>query len=427
MSSEIKKPWSDFLMKRILVVIVLSLTMFFTTGAFAQTEQTAFTFTGSNGNGPYTGLIQDSKGNFYGATVNGGAYGGGGVYKLTRNAKGKWKQTVLYSFSGGTGDGAYPQMPWLAIDKNGHLYGTTSNGGAYGDGIVFELESAKPEWKETILHTFTGGSDGSVPYGSVTLDSDGNVYGTTTTGGDTSLCLTGCGVVFELSPGKKHTWTFNILHTFEQQNVGCGVITDGADPNRTTLAFDSAGDIFGTTSQGGYGCGSWGTVWELSPSGKSWNYSQVYVMGTSGIAGDAYPDAGGVFDKDDNFYFAEGTGNIGELVKANGYTQTLLYQAVSGQDGNSVYDTVSFDSVGNLYWTSQSGFESQGDKGGVYKLSPNGEGSWNYTVLNAFSPDEGTQPFAGVMIDASGNVYGTCSTGGGSGDNGQGTVFEITP
>jgi uncharacterized repeat protein (TIGR03803 family) len=410
--------------KTCLVVSLLLVTV----AAFAQTEQTLFTFDSTDGSGPYTGLIQDSKGNFYGATANGGI-GNGVVYKLAHSAKGKWKQTILYSFTGGTGDGdgSYPQMPWLAIDKDGHLYGTTPNGGAHGHGTVFLLESGKPYWKETILYSFTGGSDGSGPIGGVTLDSDGNVYGTTNTGGDTSLCLTGCGVVFELSPGKKHSWSYTVLHTFEQQNVGCGIITDGANPYRTTLAFDSAGNIFGTTSQGGYGCGSWGTVWELSPSGNDWNYSQVYVMGTSGITGDAYPDAGGVFDSEDNFYFAEGGGNVSELVKANSYGETLLYQGVSGQDGDGVYDTVSFDSAGNLYWTSQSGFEAEGDKGGVYELSPNGDGGWNYTVLNAFSPDEGTQPFAGVMIDAKGNVYGTCQTGGGSGDNGQGTVFEITP
>src|SRR5579862_2834105 len=163
---------------------------------WAQTEQTVLTFTGSNGSGPMTGLIQDAKGHFYGAASNGGANGSGIVYKLTRNARGKWKQTILYQFGAQPGtDGAYPQMPWLAIDKHGALYGTTPSGGAHSRGIVFKLSPGTPYWKETILYSFTGGNDGAQPIGGVTLDAKGNVYGTTTAGGGSQNCGSGCGVV----------------------------------------------------------------------------------------------------------------------------------------------------------------------------------------------------------------------------------------
>ncbi|MFZ3340280.1 MAG: choice-of-anchor tandem repeat GloVer-containing protein [Terriglobales bacterium] len=409
---------------------VIALVFLLAAVASAQTEETALTFTGSNGSGPYTGLIQNAKGNFYGATINGGANGSGTVYKLTRNAKGKWKQTILYDFGPQPGsDGAYPQMPQLAIDKHGHLYGTTPNGGPNGHGMVFELSSGKPMWKETILYSFTGGSDGGGPIGGVTLDSNGNVYGTTNVGGGSQNCGGGCGVVFELSPGKKKTWNYSVLHAFTGYPPGGGCANyDGANPYRATLAIDTVGNVFGTTQLGGNGCNAAGTVWELSPEhGGGWDYSVLHVQGE--LVGDDYPDAGVALDSQDNLYFAVGGGSIFELVKGQGYQEEVIYQ-YPGPGDEDDYDTVSFDKAGNLYWTSQGG-GGQGYHGTVEELSPDGQGGWTHTYLWAFSdnpPIGGTQPIAGVMIDASGNLYGTCSTGGGTQypyENG--TVWEITP
>lgn len=407
---------------------LISSVLLLTVGASAQTEQTLLTFMGANGAQPLTGLIQDSKGNFYGAAYNGGANGTGLVYKLSHNAKGKWEQTILYDFGAQPGaDGCDPQMPYLAIDKRGHLYATTPCGGAHSEGTVFELSPGKPFWKETILYSFTGGDDGAQPIGGVTFDSKGNLYGTATLGGGSQNCSEGCGVVFEMSPGKKKTWQFSVLHTFTgiPSGVSCGVY-DGAGPYRTTPAVDPAGDIFGTTTNGGNSCDNAGSVWELSPvQGGGWNYSVIHAM-NEGNGGDATPEAGGVLDSADNFYFTVANGNVYELVQAQGYAEQLIYYNENGNVGGA-YDTVSFDKSGNLYWTTQSADGQDGYHGGAFELSPNGQGAWNFAVLNLFTDEEGTQPWAGVTTDASGNLYGTSSMLGGNGSSGKGTVWEITP
>ena len=409
--------------------VIFAALIFAAPPAWSQTETTILTFTGSNGSGPYTGLIQDAKGNFYGATINGGTNGAGAVYKVVLNARGKWKQTILYEFGPQPGtDGAYPQMPWLAIDKQGHLYGTTPGGGAHGQGMVFKLSPGKPMWKETILYSFTGAADGGQPIGGVTLDSDGNVYGTTNSGGGSQNCGGGCGVVFKISPGKKKTWDYSVLHVFTgyPSGGGCGDY-DGANPYRATLAIDTMGNLFGTTQVGGNSCNAAGTVWELSPAqGGGWEYSVLHVQGQ--LVGDVYPDAGVALDSKDNLYLAVGGGSIFELVKAQGYQEQSIYQ-YPGPGAEDDYDTVNFDKAGNLYWTSQGG-GGLGYHGTVEELSPNGQGGWTHALLWAFADNpavDGDQPIAGVMVDASGHVYGTCSTGGGSQGSGQGTVFEITP
>jgi uncharacterized repeat protein (TIGR03803 family) len=395
--------------------------------AWPQTEQTILTFTGTNGNGPMTGLIQDSKGNFYGATVNGGANGSGIVYKLTKSAKGKWKQTILYSFGPQPGtDGCDPQMPFLAMDKHGHLYGTTPCGGAHSNGTVFELTPSKLPWKETILYSFTGGDDGGSPIGGVIFDSKGNLYGTTNSGGASENCPAGCGVVFELIPDKK-TWNFSVVHTFTgiPSDVPCGVY-DGASPYRMTPAIDDAGNIFGTTINGGESCDNAGTVWELSPiEDGGWNYSILHAMNE--VESDATPEAGGVLDSEDNFYFTNAYSNVYELVAAQGYSDQLLYYNPNGNIGGA-YDTVSFDKSGNLYWTTQSAYVQDGDEGAVFELSPNGEGGWKQSTVYAFASGgaAGVSPWGGVTIDSAGNLYGTCTQYGAS-DSDKGTVWEITP
>lgn len=397
--------------------------------AVAQTENTLATFTGTNGNGPWTGLVADRRGRLYGATMSGGANNNGVAYRLTKTAKGKWRESVLYSFSGGggNGDGAYPQMPLLAIDRHGALYGTTPNGGAHAAGTVFKLTRGAGQWNEQILYSFTGGNDGSQPIGGVTLDSKGNIYGTTNIGGGSQNCGGGCGVVFELTPGQNGSWAETVLHAFTGYvgGHGCGNY-DGANPYRTMIAIDHAGNLFGTTNAGGNSCNAAGTVWELSPAGGG-TWTETILDVTDGPNGDTYPDAGGVLDGQGNFYFAVGGGNILELVKNQGYQERLLYQ-YPGPGAEDDYDTVQFDRSGNLYWTSHGG-GGNGYSGTVEKLAPDGQGGWTHSTLYAFanSKPQGNGPIAGVTIDASGNVFGTCSVGGGAQGNEGGTAFEITP
>jgi uncharacterized repeat protein (TIGR03803 family) len=166
----------------------------------------AFT-NGLDGGKPAGALVFDNAGNVYGTTVIGGKYDKGAVFKLAPTARGQWKERVLHSFKGGTGDGYYP-FSTLIFDPAGNLYGTTNNGGSStcagsGCGTVFKLTQVSGgRWKETILHRFTGGKDGAAPNsGSLVFDGTGNLFGTTWTGGRGSCANgEGCGLVFEITP-----------------------------------------------------------------------------------------------------------------------------------------------------------------------------------------------------------------------------------
>jgi len=142
---------------------------------------------------PYGGLISDAAGDLYGTTYYGGANGLGSVFKLTQGSSGKWSESVLYSFKTGT-DGNSPTST-LVFDGQGNLYGTTSAGGdANGDGTVFKLTPISGKWKESVVYRFKNSPDGANPYYGLVFDKAGNLYGTTAIGG------VGAGVVFEITP-----------------------------------------------------------------------------------------------------------------------------------------------------------------------------------------------------------------------------------
>ncbi len=215
----------------------------------AGKETVLHPFTGGNDGGqPQSGLVQDSAGNLYGTTSLGGASNAGVVYKLDNSGK----ETVLYNFTGGA-DGATP-MGTLGLDSTGNLYGTTYSGGAgacssSGCGVVFRLDTTG---KETVLYSFTGGADGALPASGVILDSAGSLYGTTYLGGHTSdgICApSGCGVLFKLDMTGRQT----ILHTFTN--------TDGRYPKG--LIQDQAGNLYGTATSGG--TSNFGVVFKLKP------------------------------------------------------------------------------------------------------------------------------------------------------------------
>lgn len=213
-------------------------------------ETVLYSFAGkTDGGGPSAGLIMDSSGALYGTTFAGGAYGYGIVFELTQSG-GKWSKTVLHSF--GNGDGYYPGGA-LIRDTKGNLYGTTEEGGTYGNGTVFELYQASGAWKEKVLHNFTGGSDGGGPDAALVANKAGNLYGTTYFGGSTD-CYLGCGTVFELtqSSGK---WSETVLYSFTDT-------PDGANPAGAVI-LDKNGALYGTTSAGG--ADGYGTVWQLIP------------------------------------------------------------------------------------------------------------------------------------------------------------------
>ncbi len=220
------------------------------------TKTTIYSFAGGrDGSFPFGGLISDSGGNLYGFTQNGGTgscnngLGCGTVFELKRPHS-SWKEVVVFRFPGGNG-GSLPAG--LTLDRSGNLYGVTSQGGNAGVGLVFKMSHSAGQWNESILHAFTGGSDGSTPQAGVTLDGLGNLYGTTFYGSGGG-CPGGCGLVYELRPVGKGKWTELVLHRFTENLYG------GFAPD-TSLIFDPEGNLFGTTCCGAaYGDG---VVFEL--------------------------------------------------------------------------------------------------------------------------------------------------------------------
>ena len=245
----------------------------------AGVEQVLYTFPGgTNGATPQAGLAIDAEGNLYGTTTAGGANGNGIVFKLTKKGT-QWTETVLYTFGTGT-DGAIPVAG--VILRGTSLYGTTSAGGAYGYGTIFQLTRSGAAWTETIVHNFEDGDDGAVPYGGLIADKLGNLYGAATEGGSG-----GGGTIYELSPASG-SWTFNVIYS----NPGWGI--SGSFRN---VALDASGNLYGTTHCDG--ANDAGTIYKLTPASGSWTYTSLYVFegGSDGLYSFSNPllEAGHLF------------------------------------------------------------------------------------------------------------------------------------
>jgi len=242
----------------------------------AWTETILYDFTGgTDGGNPFYGLVPDSLGNLYGVTRSGGSYHFGTVFKLSRS-KGGWTFTRLYTFGdGGKNDLSAPSSN-VALDSAGNLYGTSPSSGSFQHGTVYKLTpSASGDWKETILHEFGATkNDGTQPFGGVTLDEKGNVYGTTSYGGGScSLSSLGCGTVFELRPSAT-AWKEAILYRF-------GGFPDASSP-QVPLRFDKRGNLYGGAF-GGSGTaddcqtsGGCGTIFKLTHTQSGWTESVLY-------------------------------------------------------------------------------------------------------------------------------------------------------
>jgi len=418
-------------MKRLLSFVTLFCTL---TAAplFAATGEVLQYFNGKDGANPSAGVIFDAQGNLYGTTDGGGTYNRGVVFELSPNPTGFWTETVLYSFSGVNGDGRYPYAG-LVFDSLGNLYGTTAVGGAFncvgssqGCGTVFELSPGQNgTWTETVLHSFDG-RDGALPYASLIIDAAGNLYGTTGHGGSGANCpaqlTVGCGIVFELSP-TQGAWTESVLYNF----CSLAQCKDGFGPF-AGLIFDAAGNLYGTTSDGGaYShCNpSCGTVFELTPGNGAWTESVLFSF--KGKYG-ADPEDDLIFDAKGNIYgttrLGHGNGGGGgvafELSPANGaWTETVLHGFNRDRDGQGPNGPLVFDASGNLYGTTQAG--GSNERGLVFELSPpqNG-GKWKQTTLLRFSTRYGRGSSAGLVSDSQNNLYGTIY-------GPYGGVFKVTP
>ena len=413
---------------RIVIGILAILAVMLMVGSIAWSQSTYKTlhrFNGKDGHQPWGNLIFDSAGNLYGTAFLGGKTGCqafvtcGTVFELTPNG-GTWTEQTIYYFNGT--DGGNP-MGGLTFDGAGNLYGTNNQGGPENLGTAYELTpDGKGGWTESVLHNFTG--QDAWPSGGLIFDASGNLYGTTTWG-----CGMGC--VFELTPNSNEYWTETILYGF-----GCCGGPTGGYPNGTTLIFDAAGNIYGTTEFGGKsgcnpgGCYGLGVVYELSPNVDGTWTQKVLHKFTGGKDGSSPTDAL-VFDAAGNLY---GTTNFGGKYNQNGnafqltpnadgtWTEHVLHQFTGGKDGGVPFAGVTFDKAGNLYGTTTKG--GAAGYGVVYKMTPNSNGGWSYRVLHAFLDQPGANPWSGIILDSAGNLYGTT---GGDGTKTFGSVFEITP
>jgi uncharacterized repeat protein (TIGR03803 family) len=406
------------------VVAAVIAALALTTGAWGQsTYRILHTFVGgSDGSEPLGDLVFDAASNLYGTTEFGGCDIGcdrGTVWELKRNPNGVWVEQIIRAFGLVYAAGQYP-VAGLTFDAAGNLWGTTRSGGydlEYAFGVVYKLTPLRDgTWKETVITGFSG--NGSYPEAPVTFDAAGNFYGTTWTD-----CLCGlpqhrgeqynsAGVVYENGAGYQ-----NIIHWF-------GDGDDGVNPDAGVI-FDAAGNLYGTTTGGGPGGA--GIVFELTPNGDgTWNESILH--GFTGAADGANPSPGSlVFDSGGNLYGTTGAGgssNQGVVYKLapNGdgtWTESVLHSFTGGADGGAPGAGVVFDSAGNLYGTTYSG-GAAGD-GVVFKLVLNSKG-WQEVVLHTFL-GYGSHPAGGVILDSAGNLYGTASTGTSKG----GVVYEITP
>jgi uncharacterized repeat protein (TIGR03803 family) len=392
-------------------------------------------FTGAkDGAYPDSNLTMDAAGNFYGTTQIGGADGAGTVFELTPTPGGKWRFSVLYTFTGAA-DGGNP-LGSLVFDAAGNAYSTGSSGGANGFGAVFELtpptHEGKP-WTEKVLYSFQGDSDGAIPFGNLVFDPAGNLYGTTSIGGTRHInCLAGCGTIFELSPAAGTQWTETVLHRLRD------AFGNGAEP-RAGLVMDASGNLYGTTYEGGnneqcngYGCGS---VFELTPptSGKRWQFKTLIDFnGFDGalVRGGLTLSPTGALFGTTIYGGANNDGIVFSLTQESGRWKFNTVYSFNGIDGLQPSGNLAFDHAGNLYGATYEG--GANDWGAIFQLVPGGGagGPWTESVLYNFivsGTHFGASPLGGVMLDPLGNLYLTTNQGGSVNecDAGCGTVIEF--
>ena len=362
-----------------------------------QTFRVIYNFTGgADGAYPQTSMVMDAAGNLYGTAYEGGSAGLGTVFKLTPTASG-WRFTRLYSFSGTDGNGP-DSPPVLASD--GSLYGTTNHGGGGGVGVLFGLTSSGEvlpsvfsNWTQRLLYSFTGGSDGSQPGGSLVLDNAGNIFGTASRGG-----ANGGGTLYEFTNGG-----IQVLHAFSGSPDGYGPLG----------VVSGAGGLYGMTGGGGaYGAG---TVYTLAGG-----YNIIYNSDNSQPASLLYlaaDQAGNLYGSGTYSYLINGCyyetfGTIFELT----YPDWTLVTLKTWSNVEYFNASLTPDASGNIYGTVNTG----AGYGEVFKLTC----CWTYTPLHDFVGNDGEFPAAAPVIDAQGNIYGPTTEGGAYG---HGVVWEFSP
>ncbi len=386
---------------------------------------------GGTGDGsvPWAGVVADSKGNLYGTTVAGGANSSGTVWTAAPNPHGSWTYGVLYSFTGGSGDGANPYGPVsIAVSDPGcpadkhKIVGMTFQGGPQGYGTVYEDCEKGGQSTESVLYFFGGSPDGANPSGSLLIDKSGTFYGLTKFGG-----APGQGTAFKLKPSGSG-YIESVIYTF----LGG---TDGGNPVAGLIA-DTKGNLYGTTTLGGSSncTGGCGTVFELTPAGSVYNETILYsFQGPLSGPDGAGPATNLIVDKKGNLYGttvyggSAGAGTVFELLRGKAafslrrssdvsYSEKILYNFKSGTDGAMPESCVVMDNKGNLHGTTYGGGASS--LGTVYVLAGSSHG-WKESITHSFSggTTDGANPTAGLLITQSGGFV-VPTTGGGANGSG---------
>ncbi len=383
---------------------------------------------GHDGATPLASPIQDHLGNLYGTTGGGGANAGGTVFELLPNLDGSWNESIVYDFDFYSDVGSNPAIG-VALDRNGNLYGSTVSGGPNDAGTVFELSPGLGGWSPSPIYTANGS-------GSLQLDAAANLY---TTLGPGAYDL---GAIAELSPAQ-NGWAYEVLHSF------CPLrpCPDGLEA-LTPLAWDAAGNLYGTTLHGGIypypnpcadnqGCG---VAFQMRPRPDgTWSYRILHWFGS--FVGDGELLNGGiVVDGKGNVYGSSGVGGptfsgtvfrlsphpSGEAGPSTLYSETQLYTFPDCSQGCGPENPLVMDKAGNLYGTAGGGNMSCAGNaycGVVFRLAPQKDGTWRYSTIYKFSGPDGFGP-AGVAVGSDGNLYGTTRMGG---QFNFGVAFEITP
>jgi uncharacterized repeat protein (TIGR03803 family) len=370
---------------------------------------------GGGADGEYTDteLVRDNAGNLYGTSVQGGIYGGGTVFQVTPAGG----HTVLYNFTGGV-DGGEPYKG-VTLDAQGNLYGTAVTGGGGscegGCGVVFKLTNAGGTWTQNVIHTFLG-SDGSGPGSPVAIDNHGNVFGTTPTGG-----ASGMGVVYELKRAGGGGWKFAVIHSFTGGN-------DGGGGSASPFLIDAAGNLYGVCTVGG--ANGFGTVYEMSLIQGKWRLTTLYAFKDQPDG--ALPYGGVIADKAGNLYgttYYAGANDLGavyRLTRGHGaWTESVLYSFKGGTDGASPISSLVADAAGNFYGTTSDGGAATCSCGVIFKMTRGAAGKWTESVAYRFpgTPQPGFA-YNGMVGGSDGNFYGATVHGGSGND---GAVYEFTP
>jgi uncharacterized repeat protein (TIGR03803 family) len=358
-----------------------------------------YSFSGGDGISPNGGLVSDGQGNLYGTTNKGGTGGTGShdgtIFRYNVNMG---AFTTLFNFSGSPG--LYPNGG-LVLDALGNLYGTTTNGGNNDYGTIFRYNVKTGVF--TSLFSSFNDTNGRSPNGGLVLDSKGNLYGTTTNGGHNEF-----GTVF------KYNVNTRIFTSLYSNFLG----TDGRYPNGG-LVLDSQGNLYGTTSNGGHN--DFGSIFKYNVNGGGYTSLYNNFLGTDG----RFPNGGLVLDSQGNLYGTTSNGghnDFGSIFEynVNGGGYASLYSNFLGTDGRYPDGGLVLDSQGNLFGATTNG--GHNDFGSIFQYNVNGGG---YTSLyNNFLGTNGLSPNGGLFLDGQGILYGTTQAGGNSND---GTIFSIFP